>query len=318
MTPIPSKIKKKRTKAVLYAIMWVLLLILITTQIGDFDLIDTLICYVYFLINYVFLIRFLLVKKKFGAFIFSNVILFCGFALIGYSTDSIITSEFAFLLLISLGFSLAIRVTQYFIISEIEKQEKENQYYKTELTLLRYQIQPHFFFNSLNNIYSLIDISPEKAKEMVYVLGKLMRYLLYQTSTDYIDLETEINFLKNFIKLMKLRTNDNVKITAEFPSNAYGVKVEPFLMIPLVENAFKHGISSNAPSEILIDMRIENNTLLFIVQNTYFPKGDSDRSGSGVGIENLMSRLRLMYPKTHSFIQNRTDKYYTSTLKIEL
>ncbi|MCO6494658.1 MAG: histidine kinase [Bacteroidetes bacterium] len=318
MTSASKVSTKKQLKAALNTLMWVLLLILVITEIGGFDLSDTLICSSYFLINYIFLIQLLLFKRKFLSFIFSNIVLFTLFSLFGYLTDSIITKQFIFLLLISLGLSIAIKTTQYWLTFEIERKEKESQYYKTELALLRYQIQPHFFFNSLNNIYSLIDISPEKAKETVYGLGKLMRYLLYQTSSDSINLDSEIEFLRNFIELMKLRVRDNVKISAHFPDSTQGVMIAPFLFIPLLENAFKHGISSNKPSEILIDLRLENQQLLCIVQNTFFPKGEYDKSGSGVGLENLRTRLRLLYPNSHSFIQNKTDNYFTSTLKINL
>lgn len=318
MTPLLAKIRKKQIRAALYGIMWVLLLVLLLTQVGGFGLIDTLICTFYFLINYVLLIRLLLLKNKPLSFLLSNLLLFTTLALIGYYSDFLITRQFIFLLLVSLGLSLAIRLTQHWLIYELERKEKENQYFKTELTLLRYQIQPHFFFNSLNNIYSLIDISPEKAKETVYGLGKLMRYLLYQSSTEYIDLDTEIAFLKNYIELMKLRVSNNVKITAHFPDSTHGTKIAPFIFIPLLENAFKHGVSAYSSSEILIDLRLENQQLLCIVQNSYFPKNKSDKSGSGIGLENLRTRLRLMYPTTHSFIQNKTDNYFTSTLKIDL
>jgi len=220
--------------------------------------------------------------------------------------------------LITLAIVIAARMTEFWILTDRQKKDIENQYLKTELTLLRYQVQPHFFFNSLNNIYSMIDIDPESAKETVHGLAKLMRYLLYETSIEKVELSKEIEFLKNFISLMKIRLSEKVKIDTYFDSYVANIKIEPLLFLPLVENAFKHGVSALHKTEILIDLRVEGNILIFIVQNHYYPKREKDRGGSGVGLDNLYQRLWKLYPGKFDLSQQLHNQLYTTTLKLTL
>lgn len=233
----------------------------------------------------------------------------------GFHNYLLFRSAFSYSL--TAGVSVAARIVQRWMRSEAERKTMETEQLKSTLSHLQYQIQPHFFFNSLNNIYSLIDIAPEKAKESVHKLSKLMRYLLYDAKAEQVPLSDEITFLKNYIQLMRLRLTDKVDVQYDLPEQPPWVEIAPLLFIPLVENAFKHGVSASQPSFIFVKMRIETNRILFWVENTNFPKDDSDKGGSGIGIENLKKRLALLYPNRYTFKQAVQDGVFRSDLVIE-
>lgn len=222
------------------------------------------------------------------------------------------------LFVLAVGVSITIKLTQKWLRSEAERKAVETEMLKSELAHLQYQLQPHFFFNSLNNIYSLIDQSPEKAKEAVYGLGKLMRYLLYEIRDNKISLAKEIEFLQKFIQLMELRLPGQVVVESIFPENASNYEVAPLLFIPLVENAFKHGVSAGIASTILIEMEVNDNRLLFLTENRNAPKKNADRSGSGIGLKNLQKRLELLYHNRHEFTQYEDGQHFYTRLSIRL
>ncbi len=203
--------------------------------------------------------------------------------------------------LLTSGVSVAIRTTQQWIKTREEKKTIENERLKSELAHLQYQLQPHFFFNALNNIYSLMDSAPAKAKESIHGLAKLMRYILYETGGDKIPLSKEIEFLQNCTKLMKLRLTDLVTLRVQFPENVGNPQIAPLLLIPLVENAFKHGVSTVLPTKVFINMRIEGQTLYFTTENTLLRKPQTDHVVSGIGLSNLEKRLALLYPERYEF-----------------
>jgi LytS/YehU family sensor histidine kinase len=188
---------------------------------------------------------------------------------------------------------------------------------KSELQHLHYQLQPHFFFNSLNNIYALVDIAPEKAKTSIHSLSKLMRYMLYDTNEETVSLSKEIDFMKKYIDLMKLRISDKTKVTYNFPSEETGIKIAPLLFISLIENAFKHGVSASKESEIDIKMTVKLQTVLFSIENDNFPKKTDDKSGSGIGLPNIEKRLNLLYPNKSSFKTFVKENRYMAQLEIE-
>lgn len=219
--------------------------------------------------------------------------------------------------LLTSGISVALRTTQRWMRSEAEKKDLENAHLKSEITHLHYQLQPHFFFNSLNSIYSLIDSSPAKAREAVHGLGKLMRYILYETPGDRIPLSKEIEFLKNYIRLMEIRLPANVKVTSVFPSAGKDHEIAPLLFITLVENAFKHGVSVTE-SEILIEMQVTEDQVVFMTENPVFPKHTEDKIGSGIGLDNLQKRLQLLYPDKAELKQETTGNIHRVSLTIRL
>ncbi|WP_366185471.1 histidine kinase [Flavobacterium ovatum] len=215
-------------------------------------------------------------------------------------------------------FSLALKVIEKWMKTEAERAEASNIRLESELQHLKYQLQPHFFFNSLNNIYSLVDISPEMAKQTIHSLGKLMRYLLYETNNEKVSLIKEINFMTNYIELMKLRLHDATKVKYEFPDLKQDLQISPLLFISLIENAFKHGVSADKTSDIIFKLKIEGKQLYFYSENHNFPKTETDKSGSGIGLDNLEKRLSLLYPEKHSFTEKVENDTFSVNLQIEI
>jgi len=294
-----------------------------------------------FYINYFLLIDKFILKKKYLIFTLLNVLIMAVFILLlnslrpftmgplpdfvndkfmdhrppGHSMLFMFAFKDFITLTIPLIFCIAIKVTQQLINTERERERMEKENIKSTLMLLKYQVQPHFFFNSLNNIYALIENAPDHAKEALYNLSKLMRYMLYEK--EYVRLDEEIEFLKKYISLMGLRLRENVKVEVTFPENAEKYQVVPFLFIPLIENAYKHGISSTEGSGIVIEMKIENKRIHFFVTNTCFPKTEYDKSGSGIGLQNLNQRLKLIYPGRHKFIKTIENNIFKTELIID-
>ncbi|MFB9053642.1 sensor histidine kinase [Formosa undariae] len=216
-----------------------------------------------------------------------------------------------------LFFAVALKSTKRWVKTEAERKEAANFKLKSELQHLRYQLQPHFFFNSLNNIYSLVDISPEQAKSTIHSLSKLMRYLLYETNIEEVPLSKEVDFMKKYLDLMKLRISDKTHVVYQFPSGITAIKIAPLLFISLIENAFKHGVSANKESEIKIAMSAEGSTVRFKIENANFPKQSDDKSGSGIGLQNLKKRLDLLYPNKHIFNTDIIEGQFIVDLQIE-
>lgn len=214
-------------------------------------------------------------------------------------------------------FSIAIKTTKRWVKTEAERKEATNIKLQSELQHLHYQLQPHFFFNSLNNIYSMVDISPDQAKKSIHSLSKLMRYMLYETNMELVPLSKEIDFMKKYIDLMKLRVSDKTEVNYNFPSEETGIQIAPLLFISLIENAFKHGVSASKASKIEIKMTGDNNKVLFTIENDNFPKKNNDKSGSGIGLQNLEKRLQLLYPNKYSFKTSVNDARFLVSLEIE-
>ncbi len=214
-------------------------------------------------------------------------------------------------------FSIAMKTTKRWIETEAQRKEADNFKLKSELQHLHYQLQPHFFFNSLNNIYSMVDVSPNQAKKSIHSLSKLMRYMLYETNMELVSLSKEIDFMRKYIDLMKLRVSDKTVVICKFPSEETGIKIAPLLFISLIENAFKHGVSASKESHIDVALSCDKNTVSFKIENDNFPKKSDDKSGSGIGLQNLEKRLQLLYVNKYSFKNSIVDNRYLVTLDIE-
>lgn len=215
-------------------------------------------------------------------------------------------------------FSIAMKTTKRWVETEAERKEADNYKLQSELQHLHYQLQPHFFFNSLNNIYALVDISPDQAKTSIHSLSKLMRYMLYETNMELVSLSKEIDFMKKYIALMKLRVSDKTTVNYNFPSEETGIKIAPLLFISLIENSFKHGVSASKESSIEINMTCENKKVLFTIKNDNYPKKTTDKSGSGIGLQNLEKRLQLLYPNKYSFETSVKANRFLVNLEIEI
>ena len=177
----------------------------------------------------------------------------------------------------------------------------------------------HFLFNTLNNIYALIQVNPVQAQYAVHNLGHLLRYVLYDNNQNFISLDKEFAFMKNYIDLMSLRLSDRVRTKVDIPDDGQGLLVAPLLFIVLVENAFKHGVDPSKESFVDVSLRIAaNGTLTCTISNSCFPKKDDDHSGSGIGLENLRKRLNLIYPNRHILRTERLGDTFMSQLIIDL
>ncbi len=185
--------------------------------------------------------------------------------------------------------------------------ERENLQYRLEC--LRYQINPHFFMNTLNNIHALVDISPEKAKESIVELSRLMRHVLYDSNGATVDLAKEIDFLRHYLYLMRLRYTDSVRIDYSFPDGPVPAQVPPLLMATIVENAFKHGVSYESGSFIRLSVSLDGDKVIFRCVNSLV-SGGGKRDAGGVGLENISKRLSLLYGDKYVLHIERRDSEY--------
>ena len=211
--------------------------------------------------------------------------------------------------LLPVVFAMAIRYAQRNFSLEIAQKEAQAHKLQADLTQLRYQLQPHFFFNALNNIYSLIEFDPQKAQQSVHSLSKLMRHFMQNSDQKQISLAEEVDFLQQYISLMQLRLTDKTTVQVDFPKQVPQLTIAPLLFISLVENAFKHGVSATAATTLSFSLSVEGDTIIFRSENTKIPTQESLYS-SGIGIDNLKKRLTLLYPERHQYtIEEKEGKY---------
>lgn len=225
--------------------------------------------------------------------------------------------NYAFTSLFLIFFSVGLRVLERHSQTEKLQKELEREKLNSELAFLKNQVSPHFFFNTLNNIYSLISINAEDSREAVLKLSKLMRYLLYESEQGNTRLSNEIDFMNNYIDLMKLRMSDKISLTVSFPVKYEDINIPPLLFIPFIENAFKHGISYRERSFIDISMLANKDSITFRCANSLFKaREDNENSHSGIGLENVRKRLSLIFPGKHELKINKTDMAFEVLLYI--
>lgn len=189
-----------------------------------------------------------------------------------------------------------------------------------ELGNLRSQINPHFLLNTLNNIYALTAIDHTRAQSAIQQLSNMLRHMLYDNQEQLVSLADEVQFIENYINLMKIRLPQTVDVKFEKDLENPNTKVAPLLFISLVENAFKHGISSTEPSFIHMSMTQKGNSLCVIIENSNYPKSEKDRSGHGIGLQQVQRRLDLAYYERYEWAKGVSDDgtVYSSTIKITL
>jgi len=194
---------------------------------------------------------------------------------------------------------------------EVEEARKELEMQKTEAELknLRNQINPHFLLNTLNNIYALISFDREKAQKAVLSLSAMLRQMLYWMQQNAVCLKDEVEFIRSYIELMRIRINKNVRIDVDISVPACtDIRIAPFILISLVENAFKHGISPVRPSFISVKIVSDGKKIECEIRNSNFPKTDSDKSGHGVGLSQVRRRLALAYGDNYEWIKGTDEK----------
>jgi len=221
-------------------------------------------------------------------------------------------------LVLSVTCALAIRtiIRLHDVEMQLEKVNQQNM--KTELLWLKSQLNPHFLFNTLNNISSLVYIDADHAQDSITKLSDLLRYALYESSKTEVLLSDEVDFMQNYISLMKLRYSDKVKVETHFDLSQPGVKIAPMLFISVLENAFKHGTSTHHLSFIHTSLNVKGNELVFTCDNSNFPKKDKNLTGGGVGIENTQRRLELLYPQRSEYIHTLQNEVYHVEIRIKL
>lgn len=215
------------------------------------------------------------------------------------------------------GFNIAIKLFFKSFRDEEMLKELEHQRLQSELQYLKYQINPHFFMNTLNNIHALVDIDTGKAKSTIVELSKLMRYVLYEASNKTTLLSREVQFLENYIGLMSLRYTDKVSIETNFPAEMPKVQIPPLLFISFVENAFKHGVSYRNESFIRVRVQLEeDNRLSFRCTNSN--NGSADEQHHGIGLENVRKRLRLLFGNDYTLSITNEEQIFDVLLIIPL
>ena len=209
--------------------------------------------------------------------------------------------------------------TKYYYKNQAYKQrlkELETESLTQQLEYLRYQVNPHFLMNTLNNIHALIDIEPETAKASIVELSKLLRYMLYEGAKARIPLQSELDFIQHYIKLMRLRYTDKVTINTDIQNVKPTVTIAPLLLIPFIENAFKHGVSYQHSSIIDIRVVVTDSKISFQCINSKGTSDSASKQEGGVGLTNVRKRLELIYGTDYTLNINDNDSSYEASLTI--
>ena len=266
-----------------------------------------------YLLNFYLLVPYLWFQRRFWQFLLLNVALVtvCNSHILFNDTSTMPEifragfSSFAGIAMLINWMAIGIALSIRYVMRQQERKQKE---VEAELAWLKNQINPHFLFNTLNNISSLAQIDGDETQEAIMQLSDLLRYAMYETNKPKVPISGEVEFMKNYIELMKLRCNEMTTVTSQFSVFSSQLEVAPLLFISLIENAFKHGMNSNAPATIDISLTQEGDNLVFNCDNTNNPKPTKDRSGSGIGLDNTRRRLDLLYPGCYTWEQAITPE----------
>jgi two-component system LytT family sensor kinase len=199
-----------------------------------------------------------------------------------------------------------------------KKKDLANASLLSELAFLRSQISPHFIFNVINSAVALSRFKPAAVEPTLIQLSKLLRYMLYVTDAEMVTIQQKEDYLRSYIELQQLRFGDQVNIYFKSDIKALEKTIEPMLLIPFVENAFKHGTGEIEAPSIVVDLFADEKHLRFSVQNFYNPTNTRKEEHSGIGLSNVKRRLALLYPDKHNLYINHDDNTFTVMLQIEL
>ena len=217
-----------------------------------------------------------------------------------------------------LALGTSIRVTESWYENEKQKKIMENQKLGAELSLLKSQINPHFFFNTLNSIYSLAIIKSDRTPEALVKLSEIMRYIIYDTERKVVPLSKEIEYIANYIELQRLRLPDEVKVRLKTDLGEGESVIEPLLLLPFVENAFKHGVDVEKGGKITISITRTGNELRLHVENPLVDEDTNSNGKSGVGMNNTLKRLQLLYGENFTFSARPVKTNYVVDLVLKL
>lgn len=226
------------------------------------------------------------------------------------------------LYLVSIGLGTSLALIQTWQKEEKARELLEKQRIKTELSYLKAQINPHFFFNTLNNIYSLTNLNIQKAQEALLKLSRMMRYVLYETEKETTLLKSEVNFIQDYLELMKMRLTEKVNLDIQLDEPTDRQVIAPMILLPFLENCFKHGISTQHESSIRIKLELMGDSLFLETKNKIFPQNPENPESAhhGIGLANTQRRLSLLYPDRYllKFGEDPGQNMYTVNLTIEL
>lgn len=292
-----------------------------------------------FYANYLYLVRRFLFTRQIWYFVLANLVVFTILAAASHILMDLIPPpadlnqrrpkpepgfKFWFILFdyvkftFATVFGIAFKMTSSWYKTEAERRDLERSRSEAELQNLKSQLNPHFLFNTLNNIYSLIAISSDRAQEAVHELSRLLRYVLYESNAPFVPIGKELEFARNYVELMRIRLPEHVKLKTEIETTSPDLLIAPLLFITLIENAFKHGVSNNKPSFIEIEITADSKHVTCRIRNSSFPKNEQDKSGSGIGLANLEKRLLLLYPEKYHFSHNTDEDIYQCRLELQL
>lgn len=220
--------------------------------------------------------------------------------------------------LLLMGMNLGVKL--YFMSQRDRERQKiiDQRNLEQQMEYLKYQVNPHFFMNTLNNIHALVDIDPERAKTTIVELSKMMHHILYEGSKKLIPLTREVEFLNLYVQLMRLRYTRKVHINVDVPPQLPELKLPPLMLIIFVENAFKHGISYREESFIDIKVRVENKRLLFSCCNSKPTQVQRTNEKGGMGLQNVRQRLELLYDDDYTLDISDGEKTYEVKLDIPM
>jgi hypothetical protein len=223
-------------------------------------------------------------------------------------------------IIFAIGLSVAIKTTIRWYGDSINFEKQKRVQLEADLRNLRSQLNPHFLFNTLNNIYSLIAIDQNRAQEAVHRLSNLLRFVMYDNDEKFVPIDKELEFTKNYIDLMKLRLSPDVKLNVMIQNPGTKDMIASLMFITLIENAFKHGINNGKNSFIDISILVDpGKGVICTVENSYFEKAkDMESRNSGIGLANLSKRLELLYPNKHEFAAEKRTESFFILLRIDL
>ncbi len=216
-----------------------------------------------------------------------------------------------------IGFISMLRFAKDWFELDSKRQEMENEKLTAELRFLKDQINPHFLFNTLNNLYYLAHSQSPKTKDVVAKLSQIMRYMIYDSNQERVAVSKEVEYIENYLSLEKMRLEDTFTIEFKKTGAYEHLRIAPFIFITFLENAFKHGTASLSHGEITISIHFEGNVCHYQVKNQIAPNSEKTEK-SGIGLKNIKRRLNLEYPAKHQLTLEENRNFYIADLKIEL
>lgn len=215
------------------------------------------------------------------------------------------------------GFDSGLMFFSKWMVSKQNLLKAEKKSIENKMAFLKNQISPHFFMNTLNNIHALVDIDTEETKDAIIKLSHMMDYMLYESQAKKIPLKKEIEFIRSYVELMKLRVSDEVDLRFSAPEILPPVKIPPLLVISFIENAFKYGVSYQNPSFIHILVEVKESMVVFKIENQVHNL-KNENTNSGIGIENTSERLQLLYGNQYELIIDEKDEVFKVNLAIPI